>query len=666
MKTNVIYGILIAAIGFIAASCSEDIEPRASETADYAITATIEDLTPMSRMTDNGVTTTFQGGDKIYIKLSDGSEAYAYQYDATNKVFEPESGASYTTADLFGKFTDADDDTYVYAWFKRDATAFPADDSDFSVPNDQGETGDFLNTISMVACQKIEKSATKLNLVFHHILARLVLDVTVDDHSLSTTDIMNAEATIGKVYTQAKLVKTNENNYQLSLTDNKLGSQKITFRTTWNQAQPMKVQFECLLPPQTIGADQPINITFGNSKGYKCNLSKDIKLEAATKTTVATTIKADGSVSVFVPKVTVIGEDDFTITTSDFSGNRIFAYGTNKTDNQKHCRVYDILSDGSLSKGQTVYSDNTFKSKFTPSEGIYMISFCGDYAAASTTGAQTTCYFFKRDKASGNWYLADTKNDIDAYSVAITDQFLASGGLNKSLLSIWPIKEDGTLGEVQQIKVSSWKLAAYGEYLATIYHVYKYNETTEKFEEYFNFSGSRIGTDGKRLIVQADNEPIKIYDLDTQKEETWGANTKAPIGGVDIPVAIYEDYALVGKTIGTPKVHLGINICYRDPNEGTWRVLNGEYGFLEMMKKAKSNDDSIQELTSIGSNYVYMKGTNAIVAGKYFIENIDKMVEKFLENPEDYQNWQTNPYYKDANDNPLPYPGYSASSAIKN
>ena len=94
-----------------------------------------------------------------------------------------------------------------------------------------------------------------------------------------------------------------------------------------------------------------------------------------------------------------------------------------------------------------------------------------------------------------------------------------------------------------------------------------------------------------------------------------------------MPVAIYDDYALVGNSSG-------IKLCYRNSSTGRWSIIGPSGGFLDMMKHW---DKSIT-LTKINGENLYMKGTNAMITDvtssqTFFIENIDKMVEDYLANP---------------------------------
>lgn len=160
--------------------------------------------------------------------------------------------------------------------------------------------------------------------------------------------------------------------------------------------------------------------------------------------------------------------------------------------------------------------------------------------------------------------------------------------------------------------------------------MYEYDEDKKQWVKLFGYpvgrtNQQRVATDGKRVIMQTgDGESdVYIYNVKTGQEEGWeGTKAKA---GVGKPIAIYGDYALAGKNY--------LNICYRDPATGKWRIINPDGGFLEMMKHW---DKSIT-LTTINGENISMKGTRAMIAGNsigsIFIENIDKMVEDYLTNP---------------------------------
>ncbi|MCD7923462.1 MAG: hypothetical protein LUI85_01695 [Bacteroides sp.] len=62
---------------------------------------------------------------------------------------------------------------------------------------------------------------------------------------------------------------------------------------------------------------------------------------------------------------------------------------------------------------------------------------------------------------------------------------------------------------------------------------------------------------------------------------------------------------------------------------GVWKVIEMKDGFLTMMKHW---DSSITATKLIG-NVIFMKGTRALIVSEnkaYFIENIDKMVEDWI------------------------------------
>lgn len=95
-----------------------------------------------------------------------------------------------------------------------------------------------------------------------------------------------------------------------------------------------------------------------------------------------------------------------------------------------------------------------------------------------------------------------------------------------------------------------------------------------------------------------------------------------------MPVGIYENYALTGTD-------QGVNISYRQRmgnGEYKWKIINPEGGFLEMMK----HWDSSITTTKLAGSGVFMKGTRVLILSDkkaYFVENIDKMVEDWINNP---------------------------------
>lgn len=73
-------------------------------------------------------------------------------------------------------------------------------------------------------------------------------------------------------------------------------------KQSWSDQQVFHLDFECLLPPQTLGEEQNITITLANGKEYVCSVGSDLTLSAGKKTILNATLKASDS-STFEPEV---------------------------------------------------------------------------------------------------------------------------------------------------------------------------------------------------------------------------------------------------------------------------------------------------------------------------------------------------------------------------
>ena len=623
-----------------ATSCTDETERGERDNPDFRVTASIENGGTLTRMADRNDRTSFTENDPIFIGWG-GSTSYKYLCSGTNGVFVP--NAADTDRKLWSDLLkNAATTVDVYAWYGTMSSSLPAVGATVSIPQDQTSEVKLLSAICMAAHQAVSPATNTLNFSFHHLTARLLLSVDIVDEAVTQPDVMDATARITHIYADGTIgVNTSSGEYQLSVPDDKAGTQGIRMKRSWSDQQIYHLDFECLLPPQTLGEGQSIIITLANGKEYVCKVSGEIALQAGQKTKLSTVLKASEDATI-KPKLTTIPN----AIQSAFSGNRLICAIKNASGEYSY-RVYDKQPDGSWGDGVLVYEDedgttvfptDTYKDILTAGPGLEI---SGDYVVIAAGSDNNSTYFIKKSKKTGIWYCSDGRLSGHGYSVCISEDFLVSGnhvssGSYANHTYIYPIDEDGNLGTVQDTPagISAYKCSIYGGVLATNNGVYEYDKDKGSWGRLFSYTtgrDQRIATDGKRVIMQDGNNysntNIYIYNVATRQEEDWeGAKAQA---GVGRPVAIYGDYALAGKN-GTG----GLDICYRNPTTGKWSIINPDGGFLEMMKYW---DKSII-ITVINGGNISMKGSRAMIVDgnskqSFFVENIDKMVEDYIANP---------------------------------
>lgn len=627
------YQILIAGL-LLSVSCMNETERSEQNNRDFRVTAIIENTDTMSRVADRNDRTTFTEGDAILIGWS-GSVSYKYRYSGTNSSFAPDAAAD---RELWTGLLNTSSAVDVYAWYGTMNSTLPAVGTSIAIPQDQTSESKLLSGICMAAHQSASSTTNTLDFTFHHLTARLYLSVDIVDPTVTQPDVMGATARINHIYADGTIATDASDEYQLSVTNDKAGTQSIRMKQSWSDQQVFHLDFECLLPPQTLGEEQNITITLANGKEYVCSVGSDLTLSAGKKTILNATLKASDS-STFEPKLTAIPD----ARNSAFSGNRLICI-INAGNGEYRYRVYDKQPDGSWGEGVPVYEDEEGTIEF-PTKTYSSIlrtgadvGISGDYIviAADNGNNNNSTYFIKKSKNTGKWYCANGRIQGHGYSVCISEDFLVSGnhvstGSYANRSYIYPIDENGNLGTVQDTPsgISAYKSSIYGSVLATDSGVYEYDPNQKKWVKLFGYvvgDNQRVATDGKRVIMQegTGDSDVHIYNVATRQEEGWdGPKARAAVGK---PVAIYGDYALAGTATK-------LSICYRNPATGKWSIINPDGGFLEMMKKW---DKSII-ITEINGQNITMKGTRAMIAGtemgSIFIENIDKMVEDYLANP---------------------------------
>ena len=419
------YQTLIAGLLLLSVSCTDETERSEQYNGDFRVTATVENAGTMSRVADRNDRTTFTEGDAILIGWS-GSASYKYRYSGTNSTFAPDAAAD---RGLWTGLLNTSSTVDVYAWYGTMNSALPAVGTSIAIPQDQTSESKLLSAICMAAHQSASSATNTLAFTFHHLTARLFLSVDIVDPTVTQTDVMEAKAQINQIYAEGTIATAPSSKaYLLNVPTDQKGAQSIRMKQSWSDQQVFHLDFECLLPPQTLGEGQNITITLANGKEYVCSISSGLTLVAGQKTTLKATLKADES-STFEPKLTTIPD----AVGSAFSGNRLICAIKNTSTGEFRYRVYDKQSDGSWGEGVLVYEDEEGTIEFPTDKYKKALSSCqgidmsGDYAVVSCYVDNNSTYFIKKSKKTGKWYCANGNLQGRGYSVCISNDFLVSG-----------------------------------------------------------------------------------------------------------------------------------------------------------------------------------------------------------------------------------------------
>jgi hypothetical protein len=621
------YRILIAGLLLLSASCTDETERNGQGyrqgDGSFRVTASIEDAGAMSRVADINDRTSFTKNDEIFIGWS-GSASYKYLCSGTDNVFVPNAD---TDRKLWSDLLSTSPTVDVYAWYGTMNSSLPAVGTNVSISQNQTSESKLKTAICMAAHKAISPATNTLDFSFRHLTARLFLSVDIVDPTVEQVDVMGATAQINHIYADGTIATDASGDYQLSVPDNKAGTQSIRMKQSWSDQKVYHLDFECLLPPQTLGKGQSVTVTLANGKEYVCSVSSDLTLSAGQKTSLIAILKADASAD-FKPKLSKIPN----AVVSAFSGNRLICAIRDPASEELRYRVYDKQLDNSWGEGVLVYEDEEGTVEFPTVKysGILKkvneLAMYGDYVGLGISEGNST-FYIKKSKKTGKWYCDKGYLLGGGYGICISKNFLVSGNGGAYNSYIYPIDEDGNLGdpEYKPAGISAWKCSIFENILTTDSGVYEYVPGTG-WKYLRSRVGDRSSTDGKRVIGATNRGSANIYNIKTGQTEGWTGSR--PASGVGLPFGIYDNYALVGNDDN------GIKLCYRNPVSGTWSVIGPSGGFLEMMKHW---DNSIT-LTKINGSNLSMKGTHAMIVDNisstsFFIENIDKIVEDYLANP---------------------------------
>lgn len=629
MKKQNLYLLLLS----ILAGCTDIDTPHiATGDSNYQVTACIRSISCAPRVNDGKTQSTFQTGDKILIGWEGNASAYGYTYSGSDGIFTPsdENGKS-----LWSKLIEKGTETVeVYAWYDPASASgtLPADNSTLSVKSDQSTEKDYLSGLYMAAHQQVEGTAKTLDFTFRHLVSRIRLSIDFNDKSIEEADIQDAVVKM-RLYASATIEKeTASKDYQLTVSSSLPGpTDDITLFTT---TEPGSSHLECicLIPPQSLDEKNSITIVLGKGKEYTCTLGKSLALSAGQEVALSIEITTEGT-DVHAPVVTVVPETS----NCSYSGNRLITGNTDGT-----VSIYEKQADGSWGVPSKVYesleSDNLFQ--LTDDYYVQAIDLYKNYAGWCAmkkgmilSSTNDRVYFCKRQK--GKWYVSNTLLNTPCYSLVLNKDFLVYGPEGGPDATAVPISENGEY-LIENRKVlpgfSGFKLCiaennvlCNGNVLAKVRLGADNKPTIDKIQ---TFNSYRAFTDGKRIITQMDKAAITIYNIEAKKFETIENPIEA---GVGRPVVIYENYALAGEAAE-------LVLYYFDGSK--WIRLgdqNDKNSFLAILQKY-APDESINDLTYLVGTNLMMKSTRVTIVSNsitYFVENIDELVRRWLEdNPQ--------------------------------
>lgn len=662
--THCIYGLLLLGMS---ASCSEDY--MASSNSDYSaytITGGIADVVTVSpRMLDekDSKQTVFEKNDEIHIGWSGNTATYKYVYTGSNQVF----AAADTEADkgLWAALIQQSTSPMgVYAWHGALATtdnSLPvAGTTVVSVSADQTTETKYLQNLYLAAHQQFSPSATNLNFSFRHLVSRLKIHFIVADSKITQSDIMNSQAELEGISLSGTLAEdVTSKDWKLEAATGTSSTPSLGMLKSWTSEHPMEVDYRCLLIPQTLTTDTKIIITLENGRIFTCALQSGITLSQGEEITLNIKLKSGDGYEV-TPQVTVLEKAYL----SSYSGNRIFSAVNVDESGTTRSRlyIYDKQVDGTWGTPSVVYDTDEEGSSLFPdgqtlsnikTRSVANIDLYGNYGVVSyylkTNGSRENCtYFIKKSKTTGRWYCAAGPLAPSGYAVAINNNFLVSGDNTdvQDNLHIYYINEDGEIKNTNGQRFSNiygFKLClADNNILAAYSNAYQLsvdNEGQISAKEIYQYNAKRVATDGKRIIMQDEiKKDITIYNIETNQIETVPTGLK---GGVGRPVAIYDKYALVGQVFNN-EADRGIKILYYT-NQNEWKEAGDgtNQSFLHLIQEYEGKLTEIDNTSGFNGNSVFLKGPYALIpsdvtingtkyTNTYFIENIDKLVDKWL------------------------------------
>lgn len=235
---------------------------------DYSVTASVVSVDVTTRMADSNSQTVFQTGDTIVVSVPGGTvSSYRYVYTGTGNVFRPATG----NYGLWKKMAETTSAVTVGAWYGGSGFV-PAAGATVTASADQSTMSKFLKNIYMSATTAVDDPVVckSLNFAFSHLMACLNISVSISDAGVAGKDVMGAGAVLVNVKNTAVLNTDTGKGYKLVTGSDKVN---LKMRSEWNEQNPYKINFKCLLQPQTLPSGQKIELTLGNGKSYVCTLN---------------------------------------------------------------------------------------------------------------------------------------------------------------------------------------------------------------------------------------------------------------------------------------------------------------------------------------------------------------------------------------------------------
>lgn len=652
---RLIYGYAVHCISvlflfFVLTAC-EEADNAERENSGGRVTAEISDRRMAQTrivMTDEetGNRTTFEEGDEIRIGWDGLATPYKYTYSSATKNFAAEStdksNEMWDALDALGK-----DNVDVYAWYGKtpEDGSMPATGSVVAVEADQTTNRNYMNGLYLSAHQSVAPAERNMHFTFQHIVSRLRLKVSVADSQIMQEDIMYAKAEVKGMVLQGEVVEDDvSHRWSLKTKEGATGGPVKMLGEWGGVSANMSITFKALLIPQTLAKENLITITLKSGRIFTCVVPEDITMLGGQEVTLNITLKSG---DYEIKTSSSVLPDAYN---SSYSGNRILS--ALWVNGKSRICVYDKQLDGSWGTGSFVYEGDTDTSPefpegqnaFFSSIGIVAIDLYGDYGVVGISAynkippGNKGTFFFKKSATTGRWFRAAGPLLAEGKGIGISKNLLVSGysdilESSRGATLAYVIDEKGNLDENPQRlsgSVDAFKLQlAENNVLAAYNGIHKLTVVNGKVTNtrLATVSG-RIATDGKKVIAQG--SPVKIYDLEKGANDNFVINITTTIGGR--PVAVYDRYALIGEGDSNNSISSRLLKLYYFNDENQWQEVGdgSNQSFLHLLQA----EGQLTDVTALGGNNLYLKGPHAMVSSDgdtYFIENIDKLVEKWLE-----------------------------------
>jgi hypothetical protein len=615
---------------------------------------------------------TFETDDHIRVWW-DTQHQYNFKYTGSGNLFTPINDNDKRLWDDLSKETAASVPLYGQ-YMASDAALQANNGANFSVLADQSLVlANYRQPMSyLLANQSVADKGGDISLSFKQMMARMILNVTSTDPTLTNAEISQAQALIKNVYISGT-IETDATTKEKSLKSNTSTLTDVQFYNSGRSGKT--VTFKCLLPSQKLtDADNKIIITMGNGKVFYCTLGKDVTLVGGNDEVINITLKSGGTsvlepvASLFNGAASVSGNRLVSIETVSGSTNQhIFVYekkadGTWDTDNKKLVYAaekvdYAFLDDSHLPNNDTKFVGTEVKARVYGDNMI--ITFPSLALTPTDYRNDNVRTFFAKKNATGKWFATNYNSPAteNGYDLVINSNFAVSGNHNgavrKTYVSVYPIDNNGvsydasSASTYQKSDIYGYKMAlAENNILVTCSGLYQLSlngsspSVTRLVRGWHGNEdkGYRVNTDGIRVILQdggyigGGTGYVSIYNIATGLYENFKDGIQ-PRSDTGHPIAIWGNYAFVG---GNKFCQVWYN------NKGVWTKLNDDLLVIaQNYCKDNSARDALKTYTAMDgfniefkgtqfTSYKFYKGTDP-VDQTLIIDNAQIMLNNYLE-----------------------------------